>query len=158
MNTVSNMWWLPTGGKTGVQVPFRLLKNFHKVQTRLVRELEKKFSGKDVVIIGNRKIMSPPKTGYALARPRSRTLTSVCVTHVRSPLWFCISTGIQHFLLNMRVVISTHVHRPIVHFRKALCLPSWSLFPLWHLVLICSKLFVTHWSLTCVFMCGCDPT
>jgi len=27
-------------------VPFRLLKNFHKIQSRLVRELEKKFSGK----------------------------------------------------------------------------------------------------------------
>jgi Ribosomal protein S7e len=59
------------------QVPFRLLKSFHKVQLRLVRELEKKFSGRDVVIIGNRRIMAPPKSGYALARPRSRTLTAV---------------------------------------------------------------------------------
>lgn len=60
-----------------MQVPFRLLKNFHKVQQRLVRELEKKFSGKDVVIIGDRRIMAIPKTGFALARPRSRTLTAV---------------------------------------------------------------------------------
>lgn len=60
-----------------VQVPFRLLKKFHNVQQRLVRELEKKFQGRDVVIIGNRRIMPPPKTGYALARPRSRTLTAV---------------------------------------------------------------------------------
>ena len=28
-----------------ISVPFRLLKAFHKVQQRLVRELEKKFSG-----------------------------------------------------------------------------------------------------------------
>jgi hypothetical protein len=59
------------------QVPFRLLKKFHNVQQRLVRELEKKFQGRDVVIIGNRRIMPPPKTGYALARPRSRTLSAV---------------------------------------------------------------------------------
>ena len=47
------------------------------MQTRLVRELEKKFSGRDVVIIGHRRIMAPPNTGYALARPRSRSLTAV---------------------------------------------------------------------------------
>lgn len=28
-----------------MQVPYRLLKAYHKVQQRLVRELEKKFSG-----------------------------------------------------------------------------------------------------------------
>eukprot|EP01024_Parvocaulis_polyphysoides_P023810 TRINITY_DN21952_c0_g2_i1.p1 TRINITY_DN21952_c0_g2~~TRINITY_DN21952_c0_g2_i1.p1 ORF type:complete len:194 (+),score=22.51 TRINITY_DN21952_c0_g2_i1:53-634(+) len=60
-----------------IHVPYRKLDSFHKIQQRLVRELEKKFSGKDVVIIGNRKIMRPPRTGYALARPRSRTLTEV---------------------------------------------------------------------------------
>lgn len=60
-----------------IHVPFRLLASFHKVQTRLVRELEKKFSGRDVVIIGHRRIMAPPNTGYALARPRSRSLTAV---------------------------------------------------------------------------------
>ena len=59
------------------QVPYRLLKNFHKIQQRLVRELEKKFSGKDVVIIANRRIMRPPTSGRSNARPRSRTLTAV---------------------------------------------------------------------------------
>ena len=44
---------------------------------RLVRELEKKFSGKDVVIVANRRIMPKPTTGAAIARPRSRTLTAV---------------------------------------------------------------------------------
>lgn len=28
-----------------IHVPYRLLKAFHKIQQRLVRELEKKFSG-----------------------------------------------------------------------------------------------------------------
>jgi small subunit ribosomal protein S7e len=67
------------GGRTAVviQVPFRLLKAFHKIQQRLVRELEKKFSGKDVVIVANRRINPVPKAGFARARPRSRTLTAV---------------------------------------------------------------------------------
>jgi small subunit ribosomal protein S7e len=60
-----------------IQVPFRLLKSFHKVQQRLVRELEKKFSGKDVVIVGVRRILPPPKKGRRVQRPRSRTLTAV---------------------------------------------------------------------------------
>merc|ERR1712137_145605 len=60
-----------------VQVPFRLLKPFHKIQQRLVRELEKKFSGKDVVIVAARRIMKAPSTGISNARPRSRTLTAV---------------------------------------------------------------------------------
>jgi len=59
------------------QVPFRLLKSFHKIQQRLVRELEKKFSGKDVVVVANRRILPPPTSGKSNARPRSRTLTAV---------------------------------------------------------------------------------
>jgi small subunit ribosomal protein S7e len=58
-------------------VPFRLLKAYHKIQQRLVRELEKKFSGRDVVIVANRRIMPPPRNGKQSARPRSRTLTAV---------------------------------------------------------------------------------
>lgn len=60
-----------------IQVPFRLLKPFHKVQQRLVRELEKKFSGRDVVIVGVRRILPPPKKGRKMQRPRTRTLTAV---------------------------------------------------------------------------------
>ena len=47
---------------------------------RLVRELEKKFSGKHVVLIGSRRIMRKPSAGQRQPkqkRPRSRTLTSV---------------------------------------------------------------------------------
>ncbi|KAG1672631.1 hypothetical protein FOA52_002112 [Chlamydomonas sp. UWO 241] len=60
-----------------VNVPYRLLKAFRKIQPRLVRELEKKFSGKDVVIIANRRIMQPVTTGVSNSRPRSRSLTAV---------------------------------------------------------------------------------
>lgn len=63
-----------------VFVPFKLLKIVHKIQSRLVRELEKKFSGKHVVIIGNRRIMRKASAGQRQPkqkRPRSRTLTAV---------------------------------------------------------------------------------
>merc|ERR1712139_388256 len=52
----------------------------HKIQSRLVRELEKKFSGKHVVLIGQRRIMRKPSSGQRQPkqkRPRSRTLTAV---------------------------------------------------------------------------------
>lgn len=60
-----------------IHVPYRLRKSFRKIHNRLVRELEKKFSGKDVVLIATRRIVRPPKKGSAAKRPRSRTLTSV---------------------------------------------------------------------------------
>jgi len=67
------------GGRTAIviHVPFRSLKSFHKIQQRLVRELEKKFSGKDVVIVANRRIAPVPTNNMSRARPRSRTLTAV---------------------------------------------------------------------------------
>uniref|UniRef100_A0A2P2KXK4 40S ribosomal protein S7 n=1 Tax=Rhizophora mucronata TaxID=61149 RepID=A0A2P2KXK4_RHIMU len=60
-----------------VYVPYRLRKAFRKIHLRLVRELEKKFSGKDVVMIATRRILRPPKKGSAVQRPRTRTLTAV---------------------------------------------------------------------------------
>ena len=61
-------------------VPFRQLKDYHKIQSRLVRELEKKFSGRHVILVAQRTIL--PKTvnrssKHAGPRPRSRTLTAV---------------------------------------------------------------------------------
>jgi small subunit ribosomal protein S7e len=61
-------------------VPFKLRKMFNKIHVRLVRELEKKFSGRHVLIVAQRNIL-----GKAYARdqktkgprPRSRTLTAV---------------------------------------------------------------------------------
>ncbi|KAI5703818.1 hypothetical protein M8J76_007204 [Diaphorina citri] len=71
------------GGKKSVivYVPMPQLKQFQKIQPRLVRELEKKFSGKHVVFIGDRKILPKPtrktRAKTKQKRPRSRTLTSV---------------------------------------------------------------------------------
>ncbi|KAJ4793134.1 40S ribosomal protein S7 [Rhynchospora pubera] len=60
-----------------IHVPYRLRKAFKKIHVRLVRELEKKFSGKDVIVVATRRIVRPPKKGSAVIRPRSRTLSTV---------------------------------------------------------------------------------
>lgn len=61
-------------------VPYKLQRLFNKVHQRLVRELEKKFSGRHVIIIAQRTILGKSfsrnqKTNGP--RPRSRTLTKV---------------------------------------------------------------------------------
>ncbi|XP_005099283.1 40S ribosomal protein S7 isoform X2 [Aplysia californica] len=62
-------------------VPVPQIKAYQKIQTRLVRELEKKFNGKPVVFIAQRRILPKPtrksKRQNKQKRPRSRTLTSV---------------------------------------------------------------------------------
>ncbi|CAG8563264.1 1204_t:CDS:2 [Ambispora leptoticha] len=62
-----------------IYVPVPLLKQFHKVQPRLTRELEKKFSDRHIVFIAHRRILRKPgrKSRVKQPRPRSRTLTSV---------------------------------------------------------------------------------
>jgi len=62
-----------------VFVPYRLHKRYQKLQSRLIRELEKKFSGRHVVICAQRTILSKnyARTHPGQLRPRSRTLTSV---------------------------------------------------------------------------------
>nr|AQS22804.1 40S ribosomal protein s7 [Pseudodiaptomus poplesia] len=61
-------------------VPVPQQKAFQKIQTRLVREVEKKFSGKPVVFIAQRRILVKPtrkSNKLKQKRPRSRTLTAV---------------------------------------------------------------------------------
>ncbi|KEF58252.1 40S ribosomal protein S7 [Exophiala aquamarina CBS 119918] len=64
-------------------VPVPLLPGFHKVQQRVTRELEKKFSDRHVLILASRRILPRPKrsnrsrTSQTQKRPRSRTLTAV---------------------------------------------------------------------------------
>merc|ERR1712070_761891 len=60
-------------------VPFRLHKRFQKIQSRLIRELEKKFSGKHVCFIAQRTIVSNnyQRQFPGQMRSRTRTLTSV---------------------------------------------------------------------------------
>ncbi|CAO3668550.1 unnamed protein product [Umbelopsis vinacea] len=69
------------GGKKAIVVfvPVPQLKAFHKVQQRLTRELEKKFSDRHVLFVAQRRIMPKPTrhSRQKQARPRSRTLTAV---------------------------------------------------------------------------------
>ncbi len=70
------------GGRKAVviYVPFPQLKQFHKIQKKVVGELEKKFSGKHVVLVAHRTMLgesSNRAAGSRGPRPRSRTLTSI---------------------------------------------------------------------------------
>ncbi|OHE91963.1 40S ribosomal protein S7 [Colletotrichum orchidophilum] len=64
-------------------VPVPSLQGFHRVQQRLTRELEKKFSDRHVLILASRRILPRPKrsarsrNNQTQKRPRSRTLTAV---------------------------------------------------------------------------------
>ena len=63
-----------------IMVPYIQLQMFRKIQTKLVRELEKKFSGKHVVIVANRRILKKPGKSNNVKkqkRPFSRTITAV---------------------------------------------------------------------------------
>lgn len=55
------------------------MKQYRKVQAKLVRELEKKFSDRHVLVVANRKILATPgrRSRVKQQRPRSRTLTTV---------------------------------------------------------------------------------
>merc|ERR1712060_597108 len=65
-------------GAVVVHVPFRVWKSVQKIQGRLIRELEKKFSKKSVVFVASRTILDKNFRRKGLkVRPRSRTLTSV---------------------------------------------------------------------------------
>mmetsp|Transcript_18480 Transcript_18480/g.32361 ORF Transcript_18480/g.32361 Transcript_18480/m.32361 type:complete len:194 (+) Transcript_18480:68-649(+) len=69
-------------GKAGaavvIHVPFRVWKTVKKIQGRLVRELEKKFNKRSVVLVANRTILDLNFKRKGLkVRPRTRTLTSV---------------------------------------------------------------------------------
>jgi len=71
-----------SGGRKAIMifVPFRMLKSYHRIQQRLVRELEKKFSGRHIVIIAQRTILGKSfsrSKKVSGPRPRSRTLTKV---------------------------------------------------------------------------------
>merc|ERR1712079_136329 len=73
------------GGGSGrraivIFMPVPQVKAFQKIQTRLVRELEKKFSGKHVVFVAQRRILPKPTrkaNKLKQKRPRSRTLMAV---------------------------------------------------------------------------------
>ena len=62
-----------------IHIPFKLYKKYTRIQIRLLRELEKKFSGKHIVAVAQRTILSKSHTRRypGTERPRNRTLTAV---------------------------------------------------------------------------------
>lgn len=70
-----------SGGKKALAifVPVPSLAAYKRVQTRLTRELEKKFPDRHVVFLAERRILPKParKAKKLQKRPRSRTLTAV---------------------------------------------------------------------------------
>lgn len=70
-----------SGGKKAlvIFVPVPSLAGYHKVQTKLTRELEKKFPDRHVIFLAERRILPKPsrRSRQLQKRPRSRTLTSV---------------------------------------------------------------------------------
>ncbi|CAG59571.1 uncharacterized protein GVI51_G06325 [Nakaseomyces glabratus] len=62
-----------------VFVPVPSLTGYHKVQTKLTRELEKKFPDRHVIFLAERRILPKPsrKSRQTQKRPRSRTLSAV---------------------------------------------------------------------------------
>jgi small subunit ribosomal protein S7e len=62
-----------------ISVPAIQLRVYRKINTKLVRELEKKFSDKHVLLIARRKIIPKPQknSGIKLKRTRKQTLTAV---------------------------------------------------------------------------------
>ena len=112
-----------------IHVPYRLLKGFQKIQQRLVRELEKKFSGKDVVLVANRRIMPKTKSGSSKARPRSRTLTSVswidgvlCLVATFVAFVIVLCQG-SHELLFRRSQAAVYVVTQVTEHHFVHCLP-----------------------------------
>ncbi|KAL0241616.1 hypothetical protein GEMRC1_006851 [Eukaryota sp. GEM-RC1] len=63
-----------------VYVPVPQLRSYQRIHSRLVDELEKKFSGNSVFIVAQRRIIPKPKRNNRMKlqkRPMSRTLTAV---------------------------------------------------------------------------------
>lgn len=57
-------------------VPRRELSQFHEIHAKLVRELEKKFSGKHILIVAQRRALTK-RTSSLVHLPRARTLRVV---------------------------------------------------------------------------------
>lgn len=67
-----------SGAAIVIHVPFRVWKIVRKIQGRLIRELEKKFAKRHIILVANRTILDKNFRRKGLkVRPRSRTLTAV---------------------------------------------------------------------------------
>lgn len=67
----------PTKKAIIIFVPYRQLSRWQKIQSRVAVELEKKFSGQDVLFLAQRKVMKLREIKNNYPRPRNQTITSV---------------------------------------------------------------------------------
>jgi len=75
-----------------IYVPVPQLKQFQKIQTRLVRELEKKFSGNRVLFVAERKILPKPtrKTRTKNKQKRPRRCALIMILNFNADNGSCI--------------------------------------------------------------------
>merc|ERR1712072_689141 len=107
-------------------LPHRLKDLFRKNQVRLVRELEKKFSGQHAVLVAQRKIQDKEsrktrKASKGQVRPMSRTLTTSVASASACP-WMATRTS--------RCLWTTHTRSRTSSRHSLLCmLPSLASMP-----------------------------
>jgi len=77
LNTAKEIEVSPTLRAVVIFVPLRFLVKFHKIQKTLITELEKKFSGKQVFILAQRKIARKVAGARRINAPRCRTRVKV---------------------------------------------------------------------------------
>eukprot|EP00756_Hemistasia_phaeocysticola_P038249 Hpha_TRINITY_DN16746_c3_g6::TRINITY_DN16746_c3_g6_i1::g.76758::m.76758/K02993/RP-S7e, RPS7; small subunit ribosomal protein S7e len=75
INSVKNLEVSATKTAAVVFYPLRFIRKLHKIQKQLVTELEKKLSGRHVVLVAQRKIQRTVKGGKGMQR--SRTMKAV---------------------------------------------------------------------------------
>merc|ERR1712173_372858 len=104
---------IDVGGRNALilMVPAQQVVGWQKVQTKIVRELEKKFSGKHVMVIGQRKVMAKEarKAGakcYKQKRPISRSVKHVHEAILEDCVYSAEITGkrIRHKLDDSTVI------------------------------------------------------
>jgi small subunit ribosomal protein S7e len=74
-NTAKEIEISPAKKALVIFFPLRFIRTYRKIQKQLTSELEKKFSGKHVIMLGQRKIARKPKSHREIQR--SRTMQAV---------------------------------------------------------------------------------
>ena len=96
-----------------INIPAIQIRAYRKINSRLVRELEKKFSDKHVLIVARRKIIPKPikNGGIKQKRTRKQTLTAVHEAILDDVVYPCEIVGKRlRFKLDGTRVLKVHLH------------------------------------------------
>lgn len=94
-------------------VPSVQIRAYRKVNSRLIRDLEKKFSDRHVLIVARRKIVPKPQrnSGLKVKRTRSQTLTAVHEAMLDDIVYPCEIIGKRlRFKRDGTRVLKVHLH------------------------------------------------